>query len=205
MESFRSLILPKITYLSILKLIPVSPTAKNNYPIFYFRILLDYQFRTFVHPSILKTTVISEPNNLGFEKEKKNYRKGQSKFKRDVHELMPACPFTRITDERLLVASHIKPYQVCINEGFEDQAYDKLNGLSLSPTYDTLFDEGYITFLDDGKLICGTLLSPYTWEKLNINPNAINSLRESILKVEMSIWNITVNMYSEMIFLILFN
>ena len=29
---------------------------------------------------------------------------------------------------------------------------DKLNGLVLSPTYDYLFDQGHITFLDDGTL-----------------------------------------------------
>jgi hypothetical protein len=49
--------------------------------------------------------------------------------------------------------------------------------LSLSPTYDKLFDQGYITFTDRGELICGTQLSPYTWEKLNINPNAKNRMR----------------------------
>ena len=49
--------------------------------------------------------------------------------------------------------------------------------MSLTPTYDKLFDQGYITFKDNGDLVCGTLLSNYTWEKLNINPNAINNLR----------------------------
>ena len=90
---------------------------------------------------------------------------------------MPQCPFTKISDERLLIASHIKPYQVCINEDRVDQAIDYLNGLSLSPTYDKLFDQGYITFMDNGRLICGTQLSSYTWEKLNINPNAKNIMR----------------------------
>jgi len=51
---WRELILPKISYLSILKLVPVVPTKENNSTIFYFRVLLDYQFRTFVHPSALQ-------------------------------------------------------------------------------------------------------------------------------------------------------
>ena len=90
---------------------------------------------------------------------------------------MPQCPFTKVSDERLLIASHIKPYQTCINEGRVDEAVDYLNGLALTPTYDKLFDQGYITFTDKGELVCGTQLTPYTWEKLNINPNARNTLR----------------------------
>ena len=98
-------------------------------------------------------------------------------YRKKVIEHMPQCPFTKITDEKLLIASHIKPYRVCIKEGREDQAIDYLNGLALTPTYDKLFDQGYITFKDNGDLVCGTLLSAYTWERLNINPNAKNNLR----------------------------
>lgn len=174
---WRELILPKISYLSILKLVPVSPTEENNRPIFYFRILLDYQFRTFVHPSalqLIEDTIIDTPE---FEEIKKSYRVGQEKYRKTVIEHMPQCPFSKITDERLLTASHIKPYSICIKEKREDQALDYLNGLALSPTYDRLFDQGYITFSNNGELICGTQLSPYTWEKLNINPTAKNKMR----------------------------
>ena len=90
---------------------------------------------------------------------------------------MPQCPFTKITDERLLIASHIKPYRTCINEDNVGEAIDYLNGLALSPTYDKLFDQGYITFTDKGELVCGTQLTAYTWERLKINPNAKNVLR----------------------------
>ncbi len=175
---WRELILPKISYLSILKLVPVFPTEENSRPIFYFRILLDYQFRTFVHPSALllieEVAVVDIPK---LEEIKKSYRIGQEKYRRAVIEYMPQCPFSKITDERLLIASHIKPYSVCIKEKRDDQALDYLNGLALSPTYDRLFDQGYITFSDSGELICGTQLSSYTWEKLNINPTAKNKMR----------------------------
>ena len=175
---WRELILPKISYLSILKLVPVLPTEENNRPIFYFRILLDYQFRTFVHPSALQiideVAVVDIPE---LEEIKKSYRIGQERYRRAVIEYMPQCPFSKITDERLLIASHIKPYSVCIKEKREDEALDYLNGLALSPTYDRLFDQGYITFSDSGELICGTQLSSYTWDKLNINPTAKNKMR----------------------------
>lgn len=174
---WRELILPKISYLSILKLFPVSPTEENNNPIFYFRILLDYQFRTFVHPSALLIIEEDLPVVEEIEEIKKSYRIGQERYRRSVIEYMPQCPFSKITDERILIASHIKPYSACIREKREDQALDYLNGLSLSPTYDRLFDQGYITFSDSGELICGTQLSAYTWDKLNINPTAKNKMR----------------------------
>jgi len=173
---WRELILPKISYLSILKLIPVNPKEVDK-PIFYFRILLDYQYRTFVHPSALHIIDEVSIDTAEIEEIKKSYRIGQEKYRRTVIEYMVQCPFSKITDERLLIASHIKPYNVCMKEKREDQALDYLNGLALSPTYDRLFDQGYITFSDKGELICGTQLSSYTWDKLNINPNAKNKMR----------------------------
>lgn len=173
---WRKLILPKISYLSILKLVPVN--QPQALPDFYFRILLDYQFRSFVHPST--EALVSEMSDISPEEAAEliiRYRKGQEKYRREVIEHMPQCPFTKISDERLLIASHIKPYNICMKENREDHALDYLNGLALTPTYDKLFDQGYITFKDDGELVCGTQLSPYTWAKLNINPNAKNKLR----------------------------
>lgn len=175
---WRELVLPSISYLSILKLVP-----KNNpksEPLFYFRILLDYQFRNFQHPKQVSEEL---PNDLivesieGQSEKKSTYRVGADKYRRAVIKHMPQCPFTQITDERLLIASHIKPYIVCIRDNKEEQAIDHLNGLALSPTYDKLFDQGYITFTNNGELVCGTQLSPYTWEQLNINPNSKNKLR----------------------------
>src|SRR5690606_11982124 len=49
---WRELILPKISYLSILKLVAVDPNIDQS-PKYYFRILLDYQFRSFVHPNLI--------------------------------------------------------------------------------------------------------------------------------------------------------
>jgi len=173
---WRELILPSISYLSILKLVPSD--NENDQPLFYFRILLDYQFRSFVHPKALEPeqTLENEENNLKIVK-KQTHRKGSEKYRREVINYMPQCPFTKITDERLLIASHIKPYNICIKNNENEQALDYLNGLALSPTYDKLFDQGYITFSDKGELICGTQLSSYTWGKLRINPNAKNIMR----------------------------
>ncbi len=175
---WRRIVLPKISYLSVLKLLPVVGSRENQKPLFYFRILLDYQFRSIVHPQLIGTTTefefIEKENR---EKTKSVNRLGALLYRKKVITHMPQCPFTQITDEKLLIASHIKPYSICIKEGREDQAIDHLNGLSFTPTYDKLFDQGYITFKNNGDLVCGTLLSVYTWERLNINPNAKNNLR----------------------------
>jgi predicted restriction endonuclease len=173
---WRELILPKISYLSILKLVAVDAPEELKTPVFYFRILLDYQFRSFVHPSAIIQPEEQTSQAL-IERVKRTYRIGQEKYRKEVIEYMAQCPFSKITDERLLIASHIKPYNICMKEKREDQALDYLNGLALSPTYDRLFDQGYITFTNGGELICGTQLSSYTWDKLSINPNAKNKMR----------------------------
>ena len=172
---WRELILPKISYLSILKLLPINNHSK---PIYYFRILLDYQFRSIVHPQLSdsSTEIISKQKKEKIVK-KTMSREGAKKYRKEVIDHMMQCPFTRISDDRLLIASHIKPYAICMKENNVKEATDYLNGLALSPTYDKLFDQGYITFTDKGELICGTQLSAYTWEKLNINPNAKNVMR----------------------------
>lgn len=69
---------------------------------------------------------------------------------------------TKITQcmvERLsypsLVASHIKPFI----ESNDNEAYDPNNGLLLSRNFDILFDQGYITFDNYGKIICSRELN----------------------------------------------
>jgi len=171
-DTWRKLILPNISYLSILKLAPVDKNKENI--IFYFRILLDYQFRSIVHPKLSTEETLKKEKKIS---KKSISRDGAQKYRKQVIDHMPQCPFTKISDERLLIASHIKPYSICISENNQKEASDYLNGLALSPTYDKLFDQGYITFSDNGELICGTQLTPYTWEKLNINPNAKNKMR----------------------------
>lgn len=177
-DIWRKLVLPKISYLSILKLLPIDSQEQNLEPLYYFRILLDYQFRSIVHPKLTTSTseIVVEEKQKRVTK-KSPSREGQQQYRKKVIEHMPQCPFTKISDDRLLIASHIKPYKSCINEDKVHEAIDHLNGLALSPTYDRLFDQGYITFSDKGELICGTQLTAYTWERLNINPNAKNVMR----------------------------
>src|SRR3989338_7350967 len=55
-----------------------------------------------------------------------------------------------------LVASHIKPFV----KSSEEESYDPENGLLLSQNMDGLFDNGYISFNDDGSIILSDKLDP---------------------------------------------
>jgi len=61
-----------------------------------------------------------------------------------------------------LVASHIKPWRKCSKE----EAYDPDNGLLLSQDLDEMFDKGYITFDEPGKIILSEKLKPRIKDKL---------------------------------------
>jgi len=83
-------------------------------------------------------------------------RIGQGKCRSRVNIVSPACRVTGISDGNFLIASHIKPWRVCSNE----ERLDGNNGLMLSPHIDQLFDEGYISFEDDGSLVVSSALPP---------------------------------------------
>lgn len=55
----------------------------------------------------------------------------------------------------VLIASHIKPYKV----SEQNERFDSNNGLLLSKNMDSLFDLGYITFDDNGKVITSPKLN----------------------------------------------
>lgn len=81
-------------------------------------------------------------------------RIGQGLFRSRVAELELSCRITGISDERFLIASHVKPWSKSTN--FE--RLDGHNGLLLTPNIDRLFDRGYLTFMDDGRPLLSRLL-----------------------------------------------
>lgn len=91
-------------------------------------------------------------------------RIGQERFRRKLLRTLTFCPVTGIDDDRLLMASHIKPWAVCTNE----ERMDVKNGFILSPTIDKLFDKGLITFEDNRRILISPSLSRKTTERLGI-------------------------------------
>ncbi|MEM5504917.1 HNH endonuclease signature motif containing protein [Shewanella frigidimarina] len=98
--------------------------------------------------------IIDEINNSNIESTEKKQliraRKGQGKFRLNVQEIEIRCRVTGVIAKNMLIASHIKPWKVSNN--FE--RLDGNNGLLLSPHIDKLFDQGWISFTDNGDLIC---------------------------------------------------
>lgn len=103
-------------------------------------------------------------------------RKGQGKFRSNVLSIMPRCPFTNITNTFLLRASHIKPWHKCSSN---EERLDGYNGLTLSPTYDTLFDSGFISFTNDGMLLVSSKLDELSKMALNLDTNKIYNIENT--------------------------
>lgn len=91
-------------------------------------------------------------------------RIGQEKFRKKLLKYLKECPITGINEERILLASHIKPWAVSTNE----ERLDIYNGFILSPTIDKLFDKGLITFENNKKLIISPTLSKSNIDKIGI-------------------------------------
>jgi HNH endonuclease len=76
-------------------------------------------------------------------------RIGQDVFRDALMDYLGgSCPLTGITDPALLRASHIVPWAECSDE----QRLDIHNGLLLSALWDAAFDQGLVSFADDGTL-----------------------------------------------------
>jgi hypothetical protein len=75
-------------------------------------------------------------------------RRGQGQYRENLVKLWRKCSITGYSDVRLLVASHIKPWSKSDNS----ERIDKYNGLLLLPTYDRLFDLGFIGFNEKGSI-----------------------------------------------------
>ncbi|ADP70699.1 hypothetical protein Rvan_1444 [Rhodomicrobium vannielii ATCC 17100] len=76
-------------------------------------------------------------------------RRGQGLFKDRVSRIEACCRVTKVDNPTHLIASHCKPWRDSTNE----ERLDGENGLLLTPSIDHLFDRGFISFEDTGRLI----------------------------------------------------
>lgn len=77
-------------------------------------------------------------------------RRGQGLFRRLVQEREPRCRITGVERAEHLRASHCKPWRDCKDH---HERLDPDNGLMLTPSIDHLFDRGFISFENDGRLL----------------------------------------------------
>lgn len=76
-------------------------------------------------------------------------RIGQGMFRDGLIDYWHGCSISTFSHFDLLIASHIKPWKNANNI----ERINVYNGLLLLPNYDKLFDRGYISFDDSGKII----------------------------------------------------
>jgi hypothetical protein len=114
----------------------------------------------------LSETLAEQPEITETEKEQLvKSRIGQSTFKKELLRKEKKCKLCGVSDERFLVASHIKPWSKSSNE----ERLDANNGLLLCPNHDALFDKGYISFDSDGSILLSERLDEATKLFLNVN------------------------------------
>ena len=112
-----------------------------------------------------------ELNSLNLQgKEKLAYVKvriNQGIFRERLLQHYKKCRLCNVKNTELLRASHIKPW---VNSSANEKL-DIENGLLLCPNHDALFDKGFISFTDDGKIIISDLLKSVDRIYMNVNPN----------------------------------
>ena len=91
-------------------------------------------------------------------------RIGQGVFRKGLIDYWHGCAISRCPLTWMLVASHIKPWREADNQ----ERLDNYNGLLLLPNYDKLFDLGYISFNQTGKIMCSRLLNKFDRETIGL-------------------------------------
>jgi putative restriction endonuclease len=91
-------------------------------------------------------------------------RRGQGLFRERVQALETRCRITRVDRAEHLRASHIKPWRDSSNTDRLNGA----NGLLLTPSIDHLFDRGFISFRDDGRLLVSPVAHEASLQKMGI-------------------------------------
>ena len=173
----REISLPLVSYISAMRL------EYNGHPLFYLKLFADFEEierrKAFIENY---GTIKQTEEELFFcvrEEEVKERiptvryaREGQDEYRRKLLEECPFCPITMINDERLLIASHIKPWAVST----DIERLDPKNGFMLSPLYDKLFDRGFITFTDERRMQVSNWLSPQNVRRCGLTDNSFIQL-----------------------------
>lgn len=92
-------------------------------------------------------------------------RLGQGEFRSKCLKLFPACPVTGISFPPLLRASHIKPWHACQSA---QERLDPYNGIMLAAHIDALFDQGWLSFSNDGQVLISAELDDELKKKLSL-------------------------------------
>lgn len=167
-QIIRTIALPLVSYIYVEKV------ANKKGVLFYWKLFVDFDaiWQRQCEPLVFtygkgRNESIKAPKDKRDEEKKKNIRQardGQGKYRDQLLEQCHFCPITMISDERLLIASHIKPWAASNNQ---EKIYP-YNGYMLSPMIDKLFDRGFITFTESRHIVLSEFISPYTWKQIGL-------------------------------------
>ena len=172
-QIIRKIALPLVSYIYVEKV------GKETAPLFYWKLFVDFDaiWQRKSEPLVFtygkgkdNVEAAETPKDKKDAEKDKNIRQareGQGKYREQLLEQCRYCPFTMIGDERLLIASHIKPWAA----SNDTEKTDPYNGYMLSPMYDKLFDRGFITITEDRHVILSEFISPYTWKQIGLKNN----------------------------------
>lgn len=96
-------------------------------------------------------------------------RRGQGKYRRRLERVEHRCRITGVADRRFLRASHVKPWRLAD----DDERLDGQNGLLLTPAFDLLFDQGFLSFRDDGVVMVSDRISKEDLKRLGFELSPI--------------------------------
>lgn len=164
----REISLPLVSYISIMELQDAGGAV-----IYYWKLFADFEAISDKREATVftygkkgnktdKKTVADETGHR--QTEIRRARQGQGIYREKLLSECPFCPITKINDERLLIASHIKPWVVSNDR----EKLDHKNGLILSPLYDRLFDRGFMTFTEDRRIVLSNWISPANKKRLGV-------------------------------------
>ena len=177
-QIIRNIALPLVSYIYVEKV------GTERAPLYYWKLFVDFdaiwekQNGPLVFNYGKSKIEDQQKEKIDKSKEKeaqaiRQAREGQGKYREQLLEQCRFCPFTMIAEERLLIASHIKPWAAST----ETEKIDPYNGYMLSPLFDKLFDRGFITFTESRHVILSEFISPFTWKQIGLkNDTFIKSL-----------------------------
>lgn len=163
----REISLPLVSYISVMRL--ADPAGSD---IYYWKLFADFDAISDKREALVftygkkgeKTAAHRPVKETSRQAEIRKARRGQGLYRDRLLSECPFCPITMINDERLLIASHIKPWAVANDR----EKIDHKNGFMLSPLYDKLFDRGFMTFTEDRKIVLSNWISPANKKRLGV-------------------------------------
>lgn len=158
----REISLPLVSYLSVMQL-----TDDSGRICYYWKLFVDFDAISERKNGPLVFTYGRKERQTKKDKKEQEINRariGQGKYRESLLEECPYCPITMVNDERLLIASHIKPWA----SSSDKEKIDPKNGYMFTPLYDRLFDRGFITFTEDKHMHISNWLSPRNCKRLGL-------------------------------------